>query len=1101
MYDPETASLIRSTPLLEGLNREELPELFSKTFAQIAAARIRLREANTETLDELKTLVETMRRLAYTNEALVSVLPDRENRSSAAFVAATAHQLCINADKLFLDRSPPTFVNSSSISSNISAMLLFMVAEATADAGEVSKVVELKTSDPIEQALIITLRDLATGKLLALKNRAIPKLNSITTNDPASMAAYALYLKILEGLHALADEILLGGSKIESQDPIQIFETVRQISIGPEQEILIDGFQTSTSSFPGPYHLASLLIAVARDLSESAVTQIQTPPGLDSEKWEGIVQKIAKSRPFLWQNHRDAIAQGYLEPGISTAVSFPTGAGKSTLAELKISTAFLAEKNVIFLAPTHALVDQTSLSLKRSFPTASIQRERQDEFGFKTGEDVLPDILVMTPESCLTQMSIDVSIFEDVGLVIFDECHLLHPGENPKDRRAIDAMLCVLNISNIASNADFLLMSAMMKNSDDIAGWIKDLTGRTCLSLNLSWKPTRQLKGSVVYQQQNLTKLQDKLKRAKRNKTTKGPPVALKRKLNAIPLALFSMKQTWITNERKDYTLVNLLDDQVQLGANDKWWLTPNAVSVSSSISAAAASKGLKTLVFFQTIKNAASAAKQVSGLIDPVSIKLKDDEVAWLESAIAEFGSASHLFIKVKNNRVVQPATVHHGLLLPEERALCESLFKRSDGINILTATSTLAQGMNLPSELVIIGEDSRFDQATGKREILKAQELLNAAGRAGRAGENSTGIVLVVPGNLVGIDLEESSIGPHWIDLREIFSQSDQCLEIDDPITAVLDRIHVSTEETEDIDRYTIVRLASGGNGETDTEALSNAINSTFGAYLAKKNDKENWVQERIGSAINFFGGQSPETERELVETQVAASLGLSVELVSRLSTDLEKTGPDPSAMVPKWRRWFFNWLSENPELLEQVFRPQTLIELFGQKAYEALTTDEEKSNFVLPILKKLTWHWMRGDPLRDLEEALGTKPNSLKTCIGARRFVIRIIPELSYLFGLPAMLHERRQATVEKAVPLPSIKEQLGRCVRLGFNSHEKTALSQILIKARFSRRQLHKHYALIKPHLSPFTPDETWKQTLDRVENGTEDELNSRSADVY
>lgn len=84
MYDQDTASLIRSTPPLEGLDRENLPDLLSEAFAQIAAARIRLRNSDEESPDELQSLVRTIRRLAFTNEALVSILPERDDRSSAS---------------------------------------------------------------------------------------------------------------------------------------------------------------------------------------------------------------------------------------------------------------------------------------------------------------------------------------------------------------------------------------------------------------------------------------------------------------------------------------------------------------------------------------------------------------------------------------------------------------------------------------------------------------------------------------------------------------------------------------------------------------------------------------------------------------------------------------------------------------------------------------------------------------------------------------------------------------------------------------------------------------------------------------------------------
>ena len=365
MYDQDTAALIRATPSLEDLDRQALPDLLTETFAQIAAARIRLRDSGEEKPAELANLVEKMRRLAYTNEALISVLPEREDRSAAAFVAATAHQLCFNADRLFEDVSELTFIGTRTISSDIAAMLLFMVAEATADASEVSKAIIWQVSDPIEGALIASLRDLASGRLLTLTDRSIPDRETVASEDPASSAVRALYLEILEGVHVLATQILLGDSSDDPRDPIPMFRRICELSIGPDQLVSEDWVEAPTSAFSGPYHLASLLIAVSTDLSDSAVTKIPAPSGVDPTKWSGSVRRIARTRPFLWRNHRNAIDQGYLQSGTSAAVGFPTGAGKSTLGELKINTALLAKKKVIFLAPTHALVDQTSQSLAR----------------------------------------------------------------------------------------------------------------------------------------------------------------------------------------------------------------------------------------------------------------------------------------------------------------------------------------------------------------------------------------------------------------------------------------------------------------------------------------------------------------------------------------------------------------------------------------------------------------------------------------------------------------------------------------------------------------------------------------------------------------
>lgn len=94
------------------------------------------------------------------------------------------------------------------------------------------------------------------------------------------------------------------------------------------------------------------------------------------------MKSVAETRPYLWRNHKDAVNQGYLNNGISSAIAFPTGAGKSTTAQLKIHSTLLSGHKAVFLAPTHALVDQTTRDLRKAFPRSSVQGERADEFLF-----------------------------------------------------------------------------------------------------------------------------------------------------------------------------------------------------------------------------------------------------------------------------------------------------------------------------------------------------------------------------------------------------------------------------------------------------------------------------------------------------------------------------------------------------------------------------------------------------------------------------------------------------------------------------------------------------------------------------------------------
>ena len=145
------------------------------------------------------------------------------------------------------------------------------------------------------------------------------------------------------------------------------------------------------------------------------------------------------------------------------------------------------------------------------------------------------------------------------------------------------------------------------------------------------------------------------------------------------------------------------------------------------------------------------------------------------------------------------------------------------------------------------------------------------------------------------------------------------------------------------------------------------------------------------------------------------------------------------------------------------------------------------EERINYAVPRLKQLTRLWMNGRPLRELEIALGVEPTKLKTCDGARKFIMRIVPSLAYAFSLPALLkqHAASPDGSEAGVVPPQLAE-LAHCVRHGFDTHEKAALNQHLRNERLSRVLVHERFSAIQPHLTAAPLEETWADTLARVE---------------
>lgn len=1091
MFDPNTVELMSKAPALEGLDLASLPQQLTDAYVQIVSERIRLRElaATAPQSQALDDSIRRLRRLAFTNEALVSALPNREDRRAAAFVGGAAHHACLMADSLRRRPRRGDHLAVDAISPAVSATLLFLISESTADAAEIARQIDVDGGVAIERQLLLGISGIATGKLKQIVDAPLPRLDQGAQDSLTTRGYHALLHLILQGVRALAAQLLGLDEGANRREARGIFLDAMGLCSGTLPAAADASGVQPVSVYPGPRHLASLLYSVAGELHGTALASLPPPSGVDGAAWGRLLRDMALQRPYLWRNHREAIDAGYLKVGTSSAISFPTGAGKSTLAELKIATAVLAGKKVVFLAPTLALVDQTARALDATFPTTNVQREEFSDVSFADAwVEQLPSISVMTPERCLATLGFSREVFEEVGLVVFDECHLMHPRESDSSRRAIDSMLCVLNLTATSPGADLLLLSAMMKNADEISDWIADLTGRPCLPLTLTWKPTRQVRGCVVYEAGEVAGLKDRLQGAKRRASTKNPPLSVKRELNAHPLGFFSLRQTWLSKKRSDYALLKLLDDPVTLGTgtSDKgnWYLTPNGNAVAASLAAASARQGIKTLVFTQSVPLCTSASRYINGELGRANVRLTKEESRLFHASVSEAGGKQHLYLEVDVDEVLTSLSAsHHGLLLGTERHLHESLFKRRDGIQVLVATSTLAQGMNLPSEVVIIGGDSRFDQAANKFERLEAQELLNAAGRAGRAGESSYGFVLVVPSKVVDFNDSERKINEHWMELKAIFEQSDLCLQIDDPIAPILDRIHQAATADE-LASYLLGRLPvdTGGQQSGDT-AVRELLSRSFGAFRARQRSDLGWITSRVNATIAARKVYLESRDSLTWSDELAASTGVSAGVLVGIAKALPRSSEFGKRTTRKWATWYFDLLASNPSWLLQLLRRSSLDGLLGTK-FKKLTTDEERSAMALPVLRLLLGKWIAGRTLAQIEQAYGTAVAKLGKCENAREFILRTVPELAYAFGLPGLVARSSLGKGGEGAELAATLMTLGSCVREGLDSPEKLALRQIRPKS-LPRVAVHNAYENVVPYLSEGSEGEDFDETLLRV----------------
>jgi hypothetical protein len=124
----------------------------------------------------------------------------------------------------------------------------------------------------------------------------------------------------------------------------------------------------------------------------------------------------------------------------------------------------------------------------------------------------------------------------------------------------------------------------------------------------------------------------------------------------------------------------------------------------------------------------------------------------AYVQLASLELGAPTVLGDLIRGR-----VTVHSSALTDAERTASELAFQRGLA-NVMVATGTLAQGLNLPATAVLVGgtEVGYSAEPDADAETRVRAQLLNAIGRSGRPGVANHGIALVIPNHAVSFSAE---------------------------------------------------------------------------------------------------------------------------------------------------------------------------------------------------------------------------------------------------------------------------------------------------------------------------------------------------------
>ena len=167
------------------------------------------------------------------------------------------------------------------------------------------------------------------------------------------------------------------------------------------------------------------------------------PAGGEAADWARLRELFIASllrRPKaeidLWPSQIEAATRA-VDQSDDLVVSLPTSAGKTRIAELCILRCLAGGKRVVFVTPLRALSAQTETTLQRTFgplgKTISALYGSIGVSGFDEDAIRERDIVVATPEKLDFALRNDPSLLDDVGLLVFDEGHMI--GLNEREVR------------------------------------------------------------------------------------------------------------------------------------------------------------------------------------------------------------------------------------------------------------------------------------------------------------------------------------------------------------------------------------------------------------------------------------------------------------------------------------------------------------------------------------------------------------------------------------------------------------------------------------------------------------------------------------------
>ena len=233
--------------------------------------------------------------------------------------------------------------------------------------------------------------------------------------------------------------------------------------------------------------LIAVTIQKIENSSRNCLSKYTTIP---IELWEHIINKPTFIKEF-WPSQRK-IGEFGVYDGKSAIIQMPTSAGKTKAIEIIIRSAFISGRTslAVIVAPFRALCHEIHLSLKHQFEGEEIRIDEifntfQMDISIEKITSCSNCILVLTPEKLNYILRHDSELSQHIGLIIYDEGHLFDDSS-----RGVNYELLLSSLKmQMQDDKQVILISAVVKNSEDLNHWLLNDSGAVISGINLTPTP------------------------------------------------------------------------------------------------------------------------------------------------------------------------------------------------------------------------------------------------------------------------------------------------------------------------------------------------------------------------------------------------------------------------------------------------------------------------------------------------------------------------------------------------------------------------------------------------------------------------------------